>query len=380
MNPQNYSKISFPAFKLEMNPPRDIVLPGGIAFNLYGLVISIGLVLAVIYGLRRRKQFGFLENDILDGVLCIVPFAVICARLYYCIFEWASYKDNPLSMLFIWEGGLAIYGGIIGAAIGMIVLCKVKKIKLPALFDLVALGFLIGQSIGRWGNFFNREAVGVLKEGSTLFIRMGLYNELGFPGGWEYYHPTFLYESLWNAVGFIGLHFLSKKRKYDGQIALGYVAWYGLGRTFIEGLREDSLYWGPVRVSQMLAAITCFIAVAILVINFFRYHNPADLYANQVVDELEAEEEAKKKAKEEKKARRSKFFKKDEEVDEEDEIEEDEEEIEDDEEDEIDDEDEDEEDEDEEDEIEDEDEEDEDEEESEDDDFEIEVFEDEEEE
>lgn len=293
MYPQNYTKISFPFLNLEMNPPREIPLFGNAVIYLYGLIISLGLVLAVVYALKRRKEFGLLENDILDGVLGIVPFAVICARIYYCIFNWEYYQAKPGDIIKIWDGGLAIYGGIIGAVIGILVLCKIKKIKTAALFDLVALGFLIGQSIGRWGNFFNREAVGVLKEGSNLFIRMGLYNEKGFPTGWEYFHPTFLYESLWNAVGFAALHFLSKKRKYDGQIALGYVAWYGLGRTLIEGLRADSLYMGPFRVSQLLAAVTCFAAAVVLVIQLFRYHNPADLYVTQVTDELEAEEEQK---------------------------------------------------------------------------------------
>ena len=291
---ENYTNISFPALNLEVNPPRSINLPGGLSFNLYGLVIALGLILAVVYGLKRRKQFGLLENDILDGVLGIVPFAVICARLYYCAFKWDVFSADPIRILYIWEGGLAIYGGVIGAAIGVIVLCLIKKIKLPAVLDLVALGFLIGQCIGRWGNFFNREAVGVLKEGSQIFTRMGLLNK--YTGQYEYVHPTFLYESLWNLVGFIGLHFLSKKRKYDGQIALGYVAWYGLGRTFIEGLREDSLYLGGFRISQLIAAVSCLIAVAVLLFNLFRYHDPKKLYGYANAEAIAAEE-AKKTAK-----------------------------------------------------------------------------------
>ena len=123
-----------------------------------------------------------------------------------------------------------------------------KRMEIGAVIA-AALGFLIGQSIGRWGNFVNREAFGAATDS---FFRMGLYNTV--TGAWEYYHPTFLYESVWNAVGFVLLHVLSKHRKYDGEIALGYVAWYGLGRCLIEGLRMDSLYWGPVRVSQLLAA------------------------------------------------------------------------------------------------------------------------------
>ena len=152
--------------------------------------------------------------------------------------------------------------------------------KLPALLDLVALGFLIGQSIGRWGNFFNREAFGAPTES---FLRMGLFNTL--TQSWEYYHPTFLYESLWNAAGFVLLHFLSRKRQYDGQIALGYVAWYGLGRAFIEGLRMDSLYWGSFRVSQVLAGISCVAAVSVLLWQHFKPHPPENLLVNQVKSE-----------------------------------------------------------------------------------------------
>ena len=272
----NYTTISFPSLGLEINPPSYFSI-GSLTIHLYGVIIALGLVLAVIYGMRRSKQFGFTEDHILDGVLWIVPFAVLCARLYYCVFEWDVYRDNPLSILYIWEGGLAIYGGVIGAAIGIIVYTRIRKLSLGALLDLVSLGFLIGQSIGRWGNFFNREAFG---SATGSFLRMGLYNSR--VGLYTYYHPTFLYESVWNAVGFVLLHKLSKKRQYDGQIALGYVAWYGLGRAFIEGLRTDSLYLGPFRVSQLLAAISCLAAAVVLAIQYFKPHDRADLFVNRV--------------------------------------------------------------------------------------------------
>jgi phosphatidylglycerol:prolipoprotein diacylglycerol transferase len=154
---------------------------------------------------------------------------------------------------------------------------------------MVALGFLIGQCIGRWGNFFNREAFGAETD---FFLGMGLKLTASGESASEFhfYHPTFLYESVWNALGFVLLHFLSKKRKYDGQIALGYVAWYGLGRAIIEGLRTDSLYWGSFRVSQLLAAITCVAAVIVLMAQSMRYHGPEKLYVNQVAA-AEAEEE-----------------------------------------------------------------------------------------
>ena len=235
------SIISFPSLGIEINPPMGFSF-GAYEVRFYGIIIALGLLLACIYGLRRKTAFGLTEDQIIDGALCIIPFAILCARAYYCIFAWDEFKANPIEVLYIWKGGIAIYGGVIGAAIGIVVYCLIRKIPITTTLDITALGFLIGQSIGRWGNFFNREAFGAKTES---FLRMGLYlGESGYTSSvMYYYHPTFLYESLWNAIGFVLLHFLSKKRKYDGQIALGYVAWYGLGRTFIEGLRTDSLYW-----------------------------------------------------------------------------------------------------------------------------------------
>ena len=287
MDTSKFSNIQFPSLGLEMNPPRGFPL-FGFDIRFYGVVIAVGLLLAVMYGLKRSKQFGLKEDDILDGVLGIVPFAIICARLYYCIFSWDSYKAEPLKILYIWEGGLAIYGGVIGAAIGVVVfaLIKRKKVRLSAVLDLVAIAFLIGQSVGRWGNFFNREAFGAEYDG---FLRMGLMNKV--TEQYIYVHPTFLYESLWNLVGFIALHFLSKRRQYDGQIALGYVFWYGLGRTFIEGLRADSLYWGSFRVSQLLAAVSCFAAAIALILLAFKKHKKEDLFVNIVAAREAAEAE-----------------------------------------------------------------------------------------
>ena len=308
--------ISFPGLGINsIDPPQSFTLFGR-SIYLYGVIIAVGLLLAVWYGLKRSKHYGLKEDDILDGVLCIVPFAILCARLYYCIFEWDRYKADPLSILYIWEGGLAIYGGVIGAAIGVTVFSKVKKVSLPAVLDLVAVSFLIGQFIGRWGNFTNREAFGaycdnlfamrisesflvIPVDASEAFLeQVALLKQKAIEGGYEGFiqvHPTFLYESLWNLAGFVLLHFLSKKRRYDGQMALGYVAWYGAGRALIEGLRMDSLYWGPFRVSQMLAAISCLIAVALLLYNWFRYHDPKNLFVNKVAA-LEAESEEANKA------------------------------------------------------------------------------------
>ena len=283
MNPSNFATISFPSLGIEINPPRAFDL-GPLSLNIYGMLIAFGLLLAVLYGCRRSKQFGLTEDNIMDGVLWVTPFAILCARLYYCAFTWEQYASDPISILYIWKGGLAIYGGVLGALVGVTVFTKIKRIKLAALLDLVSLGFLIGQSIGRWGNFFNREAFGAETES---FLRMGLQNVV--TDSVAYYHPTFFYESVWNLVGFVALHFLSKRRKYDGQVALGYVAWYGLGRAFIEGLRTDSLMWGPFRVSQVLAMVSCIAAVTVLLVQWFRPQDPAKLFVNREMEKAAEE-------------------------------------------------------------------------------------------
>ncbi len=282
----NYTTITFPGLGLELNPGKYITI-GGFQIFYYGIIIATGLMLAVLYACRRSKHFGIKEDDLIDGVLWITPFAVICARAYYCVFKWDYYSRNLGDLFAIRDGGLAIYGGVIGAVLGVIAFCKIKKIKVTALLDLVAIGFLIGQCLGRWGNFFNREAFGAETD---FFLRMGLYNEVTEMT--KYYHPTFLYESLWNLAGFVGLHYLSKKRQYDGQIALGYAAWYGLGRCMIEGLRTDSLWWGPFRVSQLLAAVSCFAAVAVLLWQSFKPHPQEKLFVNQVAAAEAAKAEA----------------------------------------------------------------------------------------
>ena len=256
-----YTNISFPSLGIDIDPVRAFDI-GPLSIHMYGIIIAFGLVLATVYCMRRAPQFGLTEDHVLDGVLWVTPFAFLCARAYYCAFAWEMYADDPISVLYIWQGGIAIYGGVLGAVLGILVFCRVKKISLGATLDLVLPGFLIGQAIGRWGNFFNREAFGAETDS---FLRMGLYDTI--TGTVTYHHPTFLYESVWNALGFLVLHSLSKKREYDGQIALGYVAWYGLGRFFIEALRTDSLYLPgtEIRVSQLLAVVSFFAAAAVLI-------------------------------------------------------------------------------------------------------------------
>ena len=266
--------ISFPGLGIEgINPPRTLPFSiFGKEIYFYGLIIAIGFLLAILYVRFRVKEFGTNFDLVTDAILICVPMAIICARIYYVAFRWDDYKDDLVSVLYIWKGGIAIYGGVIGAILGLVIFSRLKKQKITPYLDIMALGLLIGQLIGRWGNFFNREAHGE-EIFNNFFLRMGIE---GTDGVVRYWHPTFLYESVWNLVGFVLLHFLSKKRKYDGQTFLQYVAWYGLGRVWIEGLRTDSLRLfdqntGP-RVSQLLAGVSLVAAVAVMLYIRFRKH------------------------------------------------------------------------------------------------------------
>jgi phosphatidylglycerol:prolipoprotein diacylglycerol transferase len=255
------SRITFPGLGISVDPSPVAFKLGGLNIYWYGIILATGFFLGVVYALRRCKEFGITQDEILDGLFIVAPVAVICARIYYCAFNWSEFAGDPISCLNIRQGGIAVYGSIIGAVLMTIVYTRWKKIPLKPVLDLVAMGFVIGQFIGRWGNFVNREAHGGVTD---CFLRMGLEDAAG---NVTYYHPTFLYESLWNFVGFLFLHFYIKRRKYDGQIFTLYVAWYGLGRAIIEGMRTDSLYlFGTgIRVSQLLAAISCLIAVGFLI-------------------------------------------------------------------------------------------------------------------
>ena len=283
------SPITFPNLGITVDPNPVAFTVFGKDIYWYGIIIALGFLLAVIYMMRRAPVFGLTQDDLLDEVLWAVPIGVVCARLYYCIFYWELYADNPISILYIWEGVLAIYGGVIGGAITILVLSRVKKIPTGVMLDVAAMGVLIGQIFGRWGNFMNREAHGAVTD---CFFKMGLMDA---SGAVTYYHPTFLYESVWNLAGFIALHFLTKKRRFDGQIMLSYLAWYGLGRVWIEGLRTDSLYLFStgIRVSQLVAALCVVIgggALAFMLIK--RKPDPAQLYVNQkAAREAEAAQE-----------------------------------------------------------------------------------------
>ena len=272
------SPITFPNLGISVDPSPVAFSVFGKDIYWYGIIIAVGFLLAVLYMMYRAKDFGVTSDDTLDLILWTVPIGVICARLYYCIFYWELYADNPISVLYIWEGGLAIYGAVIGGAITVLIVSRVKKIKPGVFLDLASMGVLIGQIFGRWGNFMNREAHGCVTDS---FFKMGLVDAAGQV---TYYHPTFLYESVWNLVGFIGIHFLSrKKRKFDGEVFLLYICWYGLGRAWIEGLRTDSLmlFSTGVRVSQLVAIVSFAAAAAILAYVLLKKKpSPDDLFVN----------------------------------------------------------------------------------------------------
>ena len=280
------AEISFPMFgDAHFNPPASFTLFGH-TFFLYGAVIALGFLLGILYCAHRSEKFvGIPSDDLYDFILWLLPTAIIGARVYYVIFQWDQYKADPLSVFKVWEGGLAIYGGIIAGLILVILWCRKRRIPFGALGDLSVFGLLIGQSIGRWGNFLNREAFGAETD---VFCRMGLT----LPGQETVYvHPTFLYESLWNAAGFLMLHFWFKrhKRRFDGHAMLLYIAWYGIGRVWIEGLRADSLYLGntPIRVSQLLAGASAALAIVLLAIFLWRDNKP--LYADTRAAQTEKE-------------------------------------------------------------------------------------------
>lgn len=261
--------LSFPGlnigeFKID---PVAIRIGDNFEIRWYGILIVTGIILAFLYACYRAKQEGISFDHMLDITLFTVVFAVIGARAYYVLTSLDQY-DSFLEMIAIWNGGLAIYGGIIAGAITIFVVCKIKKLSVLKMLDAAGPAVMIGQIIGRWGNFCNGEAYGgVVAEDSPLyFLRMGIspHNIEGV-NGMAYVHPTFFYESMWNLIGFTLIHFLYKKKKFDGQIVLMYITWYGFGRMLIEGLRTDSLYVGVFRISQVVGFV-CFVCGSVALI------------------------------------------------------------------------------------------------------------------
>ncbi len=281
----------------------------GVSIYWYGVLITIGVILAYLYAMRRVNEFGLDKNRVFDVVFAAIIGGFLGARIYYCVFQTLdpnSGVDYNFITMFttIRDGGLAIYGGVIGGFLVGFVACKIRKVNFFSMCDIAGLGFLIGQCLGRWGNFINQEAYGAQAPSDWIFGMTGnIIAEQNPPGALV--HPCFLYESVWCFIGFVILHFYSKKlRSFDGEICLLYIAWYGLGRAFIEGLRTDSLMLGNFRVSQILAASSFIVATILLIVfKVVTEKKQIPLYVNTEAckelleyDRLEREQEEQKRA------------------------------------------------------------------------------------
>lgn len=216
----------------------------------YGIIITLGIVLALFLAWKNRDKQKIKWDDVTDFVLFAVPIGIICARLYYVIFKWEYYSKNLAEIFKIWNGGLAIYGGVIGGILTAIVFCKIKKINFLELCDYCAPYLALCQSIGRWGNFVNREAYGQI---TNSFFKMGIFDSA--TNEYIFVQPTFLYESICTFIIFLILMKINKNKKFSGQSFYLYMISYGIARAFIEGLRSDSLYIGDIRVSQLLSLL-----------------------------------------------------------------------------------------------------------------------------
>lgn len=246
--------------------PVAFTLPIGNGWSVYwyGIIIALGFLAAVIYGYFMAKKMEINIDRMLDVVLVTTPVAILCARAYYVIFDGT--KLNSIKDFFGFGGsgfaGLAIYGGVIGAFACGFLMCKLRKLNVLDMFDLAAVGFILAQGVGRWGNFFNQEAYGIAT-GSSWWGMTG--NRIALEMGSDLVHPCFLYESIWCIAGFFVLNYLIRNRRFKGQVILGYCIWYGFMRGFLELLRTDSLMLGDIRVSSLLSFALCIAGVITMV-------------------------------------------------------------------------------------------------------------------
>lgn len=314
--------VSFPGLGLEftLNPVAFSI--GNLRITWYGLLIATGMFLAMWFAFSQCKKFGIISDRLINAVMGGVIGGIVGARLYYVAFRWDDFKDDLLSIFRTWEGGMAIYGGLIGALVVGLIVGKLSKLRLLPTLDLTGMGFLIGQSVGRWGNFVNVEAFGSntdlpwgmtggnvvwylsQSENVSALEKLGVAVDASAP-----VHPCFLYESLWCALGFLLLFLYKNRRRFDGELFLMYLGWYGLGRFFIEGLRTDSLLIGTVRVSQLLAALLVVASTIVWIVIRLRIsgrHDPeylkpygqTEAFAEELASyEAELQEKAERKKK-----------------------------------------------------------------------------------
>lgn len=281
----SFTTVFFDGLGISFDLPSVAFSISGYEVHWYGIIIAFGFSLAVLYGGRMAYKWKMSLDGMTDVLIWGTIFGIVCARAYYVIFEWDYYSLHPQEIIAIWNGGIAIYGGIIGALIGAVIGCKTGKIDFRNLLDLGALGLLIGQGIGRWGNFFNQEAFGSNTE--TALFRMWsvkirdtleVTRDALAAKGMEVdpnkaVHPTFLYESVWCLALFVVLHIVvTKHRKFKGEVFLLYGIFYGLERMIVEGMRTDSLYISgtAIRVSQLLSAIIVVLFTAWLILLFIK--------------------------------------------------------------------------------------------------------------
>lgn len=317
MTNAEWNTISFPNLGIELPVYSTAFTIFGFDVKWYGICIMLGGLLAVLYCFKRMKSFGVDDDRAIDVVFWGFIGAIIGARLYYVFMCWDEYKDDLTQIFNTRSGGLAIYGGIIGAVLFGAIAAKIRKVKLMPLLDLAGMGFLIGQALGRWGNFFNHECFGsntALPWGMTspkiqadlqahiydIYEATGVEVDPALP-----VHPCFLYESLWCILGFVLLHLYSKRRKFDGELFFMYIGWYGLGRVFIEGLRTDSLMVGHLRISQLVAGLCVVASIVVIIAMRHKIKMDGEYVFYKDTDEFKqilAETEEKYKAEEEKKA------------------------------------------------------------------------------
>lgn len=313
--------VEFPGLGLTFHLNRVAFQIGDISVTWYGILITLGILLAMVFAMTQCKKFGIIPDKLIDVTLGGVIGGIVGARLYYVAFSWDTFKDDLGSIFKTWEGGMAIYGGLIGAILVGALIVKLRKMRLLPVLDIACMGFLIGQAIGRWGNFVNVEAFGsntslpwgMTGERITSYLsnsaNVETLNKLGVTvDALAPVHPCFLYESLWCALGFLLLFLYSKHRKFDGELFLMYTAWYGLGRGVIEGLRTDSLLLGSIRISQLLAFILVIAAVIIWLVvrskikrahdeNYLKLYVTTEAYQQEVAayEEKQAKKKNKKK-------------------------------------------------------------------------------------
>lgn len=258
---------------------------GPLQVHWYGLIIGLGIALGFYLAVKEGDRLGLPKDTFADLLIWAIPIAIISARIYYVLFQWEYYSQHPGDIIKIWNGGIAIHGALIGAVVTTIVFSKVKRMSFWKLADIAAPSIILGQAIGRWGNFMNQEAHGEEVTRSfleNLHLPDFIINQMYIDG--HYYHPTFLYESIWNLVGFILLLSLRRVNLKRGELFLSYVIWYSIGRFFVEGLRTDSLMLtDSLRIAQVISLVLLLSAVIILLIR--RRQKSEQLPYNSLVNE-----------------------------------------------------------------------------------------------